>query len=198
VRAATTATVFACVCALSAAAEINLNPEQSFRELEGRKFPQLEFADGGRKITYEPPAGWEARPQDRHTLALAPPGVDVVSAKIKFFPTPGRLLLDEAQLTTFKETAHELLPPHGTIVGEPSVTANPLLLGGYRTCEVAISFLLHSQSLRMSVLFVDLEESQLRFSLISRASEFEKLHEAFRDSWFTWQWSEPVRTAATP
>lgn len=180
----------------SAAAEINLTPTESVRELEGCKFPQLEFSDGVRKITYEAPAGWKPLLRDRHTLSLVPPGKDMVSAKIKFIGTPGTLVLDAAQLEHFKKTAHQLLPPDGRIMVEPTVTANPLLLNNHPTCEVDFYFVMHSQRLRMSVLFVDLGESQLRFSLISRPGDFEDLHSAFRASWYSWQWSEPSRTAA--
>jgi hypothetical protein len=171
-------------------AEINLTPQRSVRELEGCKFPQLEFRDGAKKITYEPPPGWEAMARDNQTLSLSPPGKDMVSAKIKFFPTKGELVLDEAQLQHFKDTANQLLPAESRIMAEPTVTPRPLLLNGHPTCEIEIYFVLHSQRFRMSVLFVDLGESQLRFSLISRAGDFEELHKAFRASWYSWQWSE--------
>ena len=169
-------------------AEINLTPQYSVRELEGCKFPQLEFRDGAKKITYEPPPGWQAMARDSQTLALTPAGKDMVSAKIKFFPTQGRLVLDEAQLQHFKDTADQLLPAESRIMTEPTITPNPLLLNGHPTCEIDIYFVLHSQRFRMSVLFVDLGESQLRFSLISRAGDFEELHKAFRASWYSWQW----------
>jgi hypothetical protein len=170
-------------------AEISLTPTYSVRELEGCKFPQLEFRDGNKKITYEPPAGWQAVARDSQTLGLSPAGKDMVSAKIKFLPTQGRLVLDEAQLQHFKDTANQLVPPESRIMAEPTVTASPLLLSGYPTCEIDLYFVLHSQRFRMSVLFVDLGESQLRFSLISRPGDFEELHKAFRASWYSWQWS---------
>jgi hypothetical protein len=190
----------ALACALATAdAEINLTPVRSIREFEGCKFPQLEFRDQGRTITYEAPSGWEPLLRDKHTLALVPPGKDLVSAKIKFIPTPGRLVLDEAQLQYFKETASELLPADGRLMSEPTVTANPLLFNDRPTCEIDLYFVHQSQRLRLSVLFVDLGESQLRFSLISRPADFEELHNAFRASWYSWQWTDPAATiAATP
>jgi hypothetical protein len=192
----TLASLVACVFATTAAhAEINLSPTRSVRELEGCKFPQLEFHDGEKKITYEMPKGWEALPRDRYTLALTPPNTAMVSAKIKFIPTQGHLVLDEAQLKYFADTAHQLLPEDSRMMAEPIITPNPLLLNDHRTCEMEIQFVLHAQRLRMSVLFVDLDDSQLRFSLISRAGDYEELHKAFRDSWYSWQWTEPVRTA---
>lgn len=171
-------------------AEINLTPSHTVRELEGCKFPQLEFRDGQRKITYEPPPGWQAIARDTQTLGLTPPGKEMVSAKIKFFPTQGRLILDEEQLQRFKDTADQLLPPESRLMAEPKVTPAPLLLSGYPTCEIDLYFVLHSQRFRMSVLFVDLGETQLRFSLISRPGDFEELHKAFRSSWYSWQWAE--------
>ena len=176
-------------------AEINLTPERSVRELEGCKFPQLEFRDGRAKITYEPPKGWEAAARDSSTLALLPPEKDMVSAKIKFIPVRGTLVLDEAQLKYFKDTAGQLLPAESRIMVEPTITPNPLVFNDHPTCEIDILFVLHSQRLRMSVLFVDLGESQLRFSLISRAGDFEALHKAFQESWYSWQWiGKPAAT----
>jgi hypothetical protein len=183
------AVIAALACAFGAArAEINLTPVSSVRELEGCKFPQLEFRDGGKKITYELPRGWTYLSRDRHTLALVPPNKDLVSAKIKFIPAAGTLVLDEAQLKRLKDTAPQLLPPESKIMTEPTITPNPLLLNAHPTCEIDILFALNSQRLRMSVLFVDLGDSQLRFTLISRPGDFEALHKAFQESWYSWQW----------
>ena len=191
------ALVAVCVIAASGArAEINLTPSRSVRQLDGCKFPQLEFQDGDKKITYETPTGWEAVARDRYTLALMPPNKAMVSAKIKFMPTPGTLTLDDAQLKYFADTAHQLLPEESRLMADPVVTPKPLLLNEHPTCEIELQFVLHAQRLRMSVLFVDLGSSQLRFSLISRAGDYEDLHKAFHDSWYSWQWSQPSRTAA--
>lgn len=183
------AVVAALACALGVArAEINLTPEPSVRELDGCKFPQLEFRDGAKKITYELPRGWTYLARDNQTLTLVPPSKDLVSAKIKFIPTPGTLVLDEAQLKRLKETAPQLLPPEGKILTEPTITPNPLLFNAHPTCEIDVLFALNGQRLRMSILFVDLGDSQLRFNLISRPGDFEDLHKAFQDSWYSWQW----------
>lgn len=169
-------------------AELNLTPLPSVREFEGCKFPQVEFQDEPRKVTYEPPQGWSAVARDRHNVTLVPAGKDMVSVKINFIPTAGRLTLDEAQLAYFRNSAHQLLPPNGKLAGEPSVVPNPLLLGGHPTCELQIEFVLHAERMRMGVLLVDLGETQLRFSLIARQAEFEELQNAFRSSWYSWQW----------
>jgi len=175
--------------ALSAArAEINLTPTYTVRLLDGCKFSQIEFRDESKKITYELPKGWTCMSRDKFTLALLPPTKDLVSAKIKFIPTPGPLVLDEVQLKHFRETANQLLPPESIIMTEPTITPEPFLLNTHRTCEIDILFALHSHRLRMSVLFVDLGDSQLRFSLIARPADFEELHKVFQESWYSWQW----------
>ena len=177
------------VCVGSAAlAEINLTPTYNVRELEGCKFQQLEFRDRGKRITYELPKGWTCVATDKFALSLTPPGKEMVSAKIKFMTVSGPLVLDEVQLNHFKQTANQLLPPESTLNGEPTVTPDPLLMNGHHTCEIDILFGLHSHRLRMSVLFVDLGDSQLRFSLIARPSDFDELHKAFQESWYSWQW----------
>jgi hypothetical protein len=185
--------VAACACALGTShAEINLTPIRSIREFEGCRFPQLEFRDGDKKITYEAPRGWEAFARDSSTVALVPPNKAMVSAKIKYMPTPGRLTLDEAQLKYLQDTASQLLPEESRLMADPVITPKPLLLNDHPTCEVELQFVLHAQRLRMCVLFVDLGETQLRFSLISRAGDYEELHKAFHASWFSWQWVEPA------
>jgi len=180
----------------SSHAEIDLSPISTVRELEGIKFPQLEFRDNGERITYEVPHGWTYQARDKYTLALTPPNKDLVSAKLKFIPTPGTLVLDEAQLKYLKDTASSLLPPESKLSAEPIITPNPLRINDHPTCEVIVTFELHAQRLRMSVLFVDLGKSQLRFSLISRPADFEPLHKVFQDSWFSWQWAGKPEAAS--
>jgi hypothetical protein len=171
-----------------ARADIDLTPIASVRDLEGCKFPQLEFRDGSSKITYEVPKGWRYMSRDRHTLVLNPTDKAVVSARIQFMPNPAPLVLDERQLQRLKETAPSLVPPDSKLIGEPNVTANPLEINGRPTCEIDVLFVLHSERLHLSVLFVDLGESHLRFTLVTRASDFPDLHKAFQQSWYSWQW----------
>ena len=169
-------------------AEIDLSPIPSVRELEGCKFPQIEFRDNGDTITYELPRGWTYLARDKSTLALVPPKQDLVSVKIKFLPTRGTLVLDETQLQHLRDTAASLLPPDSKLSADPVIIPNPLRLNDHPTCEIDLEFVLHAQRLKMSVLFVDLGESQLRFSLVARPADFEALHKAFQDSWYSWQW----------
>ena len=187
--------MLACTCG-PVRAEIDLTPIASVRELEGCKFPQLEFRDGSTRITYETPKGWKYTSRDAHTLLLFPPDNGVVSARIQFLTTPARLILDAAQLKVLKDSAPSLIPPEGKIIGEPTITPNPIELDGRAACEIDILFALHAQRMHLSVLFVDLGESHLRFTLVTRASDFAELHKAFEQSWFSWQWlREPSPTA---
>jgi len=169
-------------------AEIDLTPTETVRELEGCKFPQLEFRDGGKKITYEPPAGWRYVRAGQHALSLIPKNKALASAKIEYVAAPGPLVLDEQQLQHLKDSAPTFLPAESSVLEEPTISPNPLSLNGHATCELDVLFLLHSERLHMSVLLVDLGDSQLRFSLTSQASDFTELHKLFRQSWFSWQW----------
>jgi hypothetical protein len=65
---------------------------------------------------------------------------------------------------------------------------NPVVLNGHPTCELTASFIQAGQRLKLSVLFVDLGNTHLRFTLLCRGSEFEKLHACFRSSIASWQW----------
>ena len=183
--------------AAAARSEINLTPIASVRELEGCKFPQLEFRDGPTRITYEAPKGWKYMSRDAHTLVLFPPDKGVVSARIQFLASLAPLVLDAAQLKVLKDSAPSLVPPESKIIGEATITPNPLEMNGHATCEIDVLFVLHSQRMHLSVLFVDLGKSHLRFSLVTRASDFAELHKAFQQSWYSWQWlSEASQTAS--
>lgn len=172
----------------AAAADIDLTPIPSFRELEGCKFPQLEFREGAKTITYETPKGWRYVARDPHTIMLYPPNTSVVSARIQYMRSTAPLLLDEPQMKFFKDSASTLLPPDSQIIGEPNITPRPLEINGHTTCEIDVLFVLHGERLHLSVLFVDLGQNHLRFTLVSRASDFGDLHKLFQQSWYTWQW----------
>ncbi len=40
----------------------------------------------------------------------------------------------------------------------------------------------------MSILYLNLPDTQLRFRTLARKEDFEKVHAAFRGSVFSWQW----------
>jgi hypothetical protein len=62
------------------------------------------------------------------------------------------------------------------------------MINGHETLEVTVQYQLYSEQYQQSVLFMNLLETQLTFRFLSRKSDFEKLHQAFRGSLCSLQW----------
>jgi hypothetical protein len=65
---------------------------------------------------------------------------------------------------------------------------NPLTISGHDTFEVTVQYQLYTEQYEQSFLFMNLSDAQLIFRFLSRKSDFEKLHRAFRGSLCSLQW----------
>jgi hypothetical protein len=70
-----------------------------------------------------------------------------------------------------------------------SAEKNPLLINRHETFEVTIAYQIGGVEFERSVLFLNLPDTQLRFRVTANKRDFEKVHQAFRGSIFSWQWS---------
>lgn len=171
-----------------ARAEINLSPKETVRDLEGAKFKQLEFTDGTKTVTYEPPRGWTHAAQNGAQLNLYPPGKVQADAAIRVIPLQRPLTLDEAGRKLLQQQMLDSLPRGAEQVTLVEQETSPLLLNRHETVGATYTFVLSGQKLRMNVLIAPLENSELCFTLSCREADFKDLHAAFRASLFTWQW----------
>jgi hypothetical protein len=170
-------------------AAIDFTAEAGERNLEGITFKQLIFRDKERRITYEQPKGWSYS-GDSKGLRLTPPNVAQAHAEIDQAPLPAPQPIDEAAL---RDQAMRTIPPgsqRATVVEEER---NPLRINRHDTYGVTINYVLHEQEYTANVLFANLEETQLRFRIVARKQEFEKLWRAFRGSLFSLQWAEGAK-----
>ena len=181
--------------AACAAAQIDLTPTVTKRLHEGIEFPQLEFSDGGAKIVYEAPRNWRHVARGPRLLQLSPPEktqanatIEVVAEALPAFDEPGVEMLKQQMLA--------FLPPQSEQPAITNVQPNPLMLDGRQTCEVVASFVRYGQRHKMSILFVNLGASQLRFTLLSQERDFSALHQAFRSTFASWQRIQPRPNAA--
>ena len=166
---------------------IDLTPHFGVRRAGGKESPQLEFREGHQRILYEPPPRWQTFPRTAGKVMLVPVDNSQAHATIEFL----RLKLpafDEVGVALLKQHMLALTPAQAQErrVGEAEV--NRVVLNGHATCELVAAFVEFGHSFKLSVLFVDLGDSQLRFTLLCRGSAFADLHPAFRASIATWRW----------
>ncbi|MEA3186656.1 MAG: hypothetical protein QOD99_486 [Chthoniobacter sp.] len=172
---------------IAARAEINLTPTASVRVLDGCSFPQLEFHDEGKTITYEPPAGWSYASGGKNALTLRPKNKVQADAKIEVAASPLPLQFDPENLKVLQARVTASLPAQSEKIEVAEPLVDSLKIGGRSTCEFELTYVRFGQKYKVSILFVDLEKAQLTFTLSCLSADYEELHKQFRGSWFSWQ-----------
>lgn len=172
---------------LPAHAGIDFSPTTSERVLSGFKFQQLNFTHGSRKISYEQPAGWSYSGGGAG-IKFLPPDVTQAQSTIEQSPASGPQPLDEETRARLQQQTLASVPPDSRGAALVSELHNPLLVNNNETYEVTVSYEAFGQQFMMSVLYLNLPDTQVRFRTVARSEDFEKLHTAFRGSIFSWQW----------
>lgn len=161
-------------------AELDLKPVAATYEVEGVKFPQVEFRNGSRRISYTPPKDWNCSGEGRCAV-LRPPNKIQAEANI-----------EPLSLTSLGETkqlagdAAALLPKGSTQVEILGTVSSPIRIEKRETLEVLLAYSFFGQHFKASVLFVPHDQTGLRFRLSARAVDFDELHRQFLASLFSW------------
>jgi hypothetical protein len=171
----------------SARAAVDFTPVTGERVLDGIKFKQLVFQQGARKITYEQPQGWSYSGSSSR-ITFTPPQISQAEACIEQSPLPAPANFDEPTIKLLQERVLALVPPNSVNVNIVSTEKNPLLVNQHETLEITVSYENAGLAYTRSVLFLNLPDTQLRFCVSARKTDFDKVHKAFRGSIFSWQW----------
>ena len=110
----------------SASAQLQLTPRTSEYELEGGKFKQLAFPDGGKTVTYQSPRGWDYSGSATQ-LTLRPPNKAQAEATITrvLLSQPGSF--DTESLKKLVSEAVALVPKGSENISVASQEKNPLM-----------------------------------------------------------------------
>jgi hypothetical protein len=174
---------------LSARADVNLAPMSSVRVLEGHEFPQILFADGVKKISYECPTGWRFVSLGRGKIRFYPGAEEKrVTAEIEAVPLAQPFSFDPEGAKTLREETLRQIPKESEQISFVSEGPDSLVLGGHETYLVTVSFVQFGERYRMSVLFANAGKQQLRFKCLGPAKDFDAADRLFRGSLCSWQW----------
>jgi hypothetical protein len=90
------------------------------------------------------------------------------------------------------------VPAGGEKVAVVSEEKSPVTVNGHQTYAVTVSYHAFGQDFLMSVLYLNLPDTQLSFRAVAQKADFEKVHGALRGSLVSWQWrpDAPALTAS--
>jgi hypothetical protein len=173
--------------ATAANGSIDFTPATGERTLDGIKFKQLIFKENGHKITYEQPRDW-AYFASGATIKFVPPEIPQAYAEIEQVHLQAPQNFDDATVKALQDQTLQSVSTDSTGVALVSAEKNPVVMNQHETYEVIVTYQLHGQDCELSVLYLNLPDTQLKFRCVARKADFEKVHKAFRGSLFSWQW----------
>jgi hypothetical protein len=166
---------------------VDLTPTETSREQDGIVFSGLVFHQDGRKITYEPPTGWQYAGAGNQ-IKFTPPNLAQAQATIEFSPLPAPQNFDDATVKTLQDQAVRSVPNGSLNVAIAAEEKNGWAPNDHQSYEVTVSYEAYGHAFVASTLFLNLPDTQLRFRVVANKADFEKVHKLFRGSLYSWQW----------
>lgn len=186
------ATLLSLTLLTGSAPALDLTPQFSTRDLEGFAIPIIRFSDDGRKINYQPPAGWRVS-GGGSKLSLLPGNLPDAIAKMQVFPrTPEMGTSDTPD--ELKAWAMSLLPLDSTKAVLQSELQGQFTLETHPSQEYTFAYVQQGIAFIKSVAIVELGEAE-RFVLTvaARENDFKTVHEEAIASMFSWEWQQSGR-----
>ena len=167
-------------------AELDLTPRLHFSELEGRRTEITAFRNGAGLVTWDVPSGWRITGGGTRFTLITPNAIQC-EARVEITGPPASDTFDEELSKKFRQEVLNSLAREITALEWADDEANPLLINRHPTYKVTASYTLGAQRFTTAVWLCNFAKQQIRFRLTARTADFEKLHETFRESLYTWQ-----------
>lgn len=178
------------VQAFSATPGVAIDFKPVFVETEveaGVKNLEIVLKDGTERIVYCPPARWRAVAGER-SLRFHPPEVSLADLTIDCDKAPAGRVADADEIQRCRERLKNAVPDGSTGVELEPDEANPASVSSYPTFGLTVAYTHSAIRYRKRIIFVLLPEAELRFTVVARAADFDKLYPAVRQSLFSWRW----------
>lgn len=171
---------------LPASAQLDLTPGVYVSQLEGTRTEITAFRNGAGQVTWQSPPNWRIIGGGTR-ISLIPPDAIQAEARVEIFGPQAGDTFDEEFSKTFRGEVASSLAREITALEWADDEASPLLINRHPTYKVTASYTLGAQRFTTAVWVCNFAKQQVRFRLTARAADFEKLHEIFRESLYTWQ-----------
>ena len=169
-----------------AKSELVLTPTVDEYVLDGTKLKQLAFFDGGQKVTYQSPRGWDYSGSATQ-LTLRPPNKPQAEATIARVSRSDQPQFDDETLKKLVAEAIALAPKGITNVVVASQEEAPLRIGSRETFLLVLSYSLFGNNYNRSILFINRGAEQIRCQLTCRSADFKDLQKVFLGSQYSWR-----------
>jgi hypothetical protein len=166
--------------------ELVLTPTLDEYVLDGVKLKQLAFSDGGQKVTYQSPHGWDYSGTETQ-LTLHPPNKLQAEAIIARISRSDQSEFDDETLKKMVAEVVALVPKGSSNIVVESQEKAPLRIGNRETFLLVISYRALGNNYNRSILFINRGGEQIRCQLTCRASDFTELQKAFLSSQYSWR-----------
>lgn len=166
--------------------QLVLTPTTDEFVLDGAKLKQLAFSDGGKKVTYQSPRGWDYSGTAAQ-LTLYPPNKPQAEATITRVPQLNPSQFDDETLKKLVAEAIALAPKGSTNVVVASQEEAPLRIWSRETFLLVLSYSLLGGNYNRSILFINRDAEQIRCQLTCRSADFKDLQKAFLGSQYSWR-----------
>jgi hypothetical protein len=166
--------------------ELVLTPTVDEYVLDGAKLKQLAFLDGGQKVTYQSPRGWDYSGSATQ-LTLHPPNKAQAEATIARVSRSDQTQFDEETLKKLVAEAVALVPKGSSNVAVESQEKAPLRIGNRETFLLVLNYNLFGNNYHRSILFINRGAEQIRCQLTCRSADFKELQKAFLSSQYSWR-----------
>lgn len=167
---------------------LEFKPEFVTTENEGG-FKQVEVVlkDGASRVVYCPPVAWKVEEGNRY-LRFHPPGISLADFTIDSEKAPAARIMDAAAAESCRERLKASVPKESTDVVMEADESNPGAVANHPTFGTTVVYTSAGVRYRKRVIFVFAPDSEIRFTVVARVGEFDRIYPAVRRSLFSWRW----------
>ena len=170
--------------------EIDFTPTLQRYMSEGAEYANASFKDGQQNISIAVPRTWNCR-GDASRLQFNPPGQPLAEGTIQSMPTKGMVRFDEATVKVLEQQVISTIPSASQGVTVVSQQENPVIINGNLSYEFVVSYQALGKTFLRSVIVVACPDAQLVFRFTAPKTDFDDLNRSFRQSIYSWQWTDP-------
>jgi hypothetical protein len=172
----------------SALFALDLTPAEGFRELEGFRIPVVRFADGTRKVVYQPPTGWRLS-GGGESLNILPPDREGAAVQLRALKRPEQA--DGNVAEDFDAWARSQLPPAAGNIEKVGAAEGQFTIAAQPSRARTFSYSVVGRRFFASVAAVDLNDTErLTVVITAREPDFKAMQDEAVASFFSWQWDD--------
>lgn len=148
---------------------------------------EVVLKDGANRVVYCPPAGWQAEAGERF-LRFRPQGATLADLTIDAEKAAAGRILEAAEIARCRDWLKASIPPESTNVVDEPDEVNPGSVANYPTIGMTMAYTNKGFRYRKRAIVVFAYDAEIRFTIVAKTADFDRLYPAVRRSLFSWRW----------